>query len=316
MKIRALYVTRTLPILRRVLTPLSVLANRNHTVTMLAVPYFDVGPMNGQDLVILPNWVLTDSELDTLAAWAKVPEHTLCYDLSDPDLLANPAVVAALSLAHLVTVPNDYLAAEVRNLPRPGKTRIRVVPSLVDARYFMLARMQERTKTPCVGCFGDHDWGIVKEAIAQTRERHPRVQFLAENQGSAHKTLGELVTPVDVTIDSYPMILKDCLFGLCPRDGKNGYDTAWALEYGILNRPIIASGDSAYAHLMGKEGAAPVENMLLRWSGAIELLLKDPVTRARYGNAAFELARRSTGGRAADLYLRAYTEMLPHLARV
>ena len=117
--------------------------------------------------LVLSNWVLGDEELEKLQQMKG--ERPFIYDLSDPLLLQVPQVQQTLECVSLVTVPNAYIAQEVR----PFNGRVCVLPSTFELGYFMVGRNAPKPTSPAIGCFGPHDWYLVKDAIKLLREKHP-----------------------------------------------------------------------------------------------------------------------------------------------
>lgn len=310
MKVLALYVQRTLPIVRRVIAPFSVLTNRGHAFYAQQVASFTPGIALAYDAVVLSNWILDDQEIALLHEMRG--ERSCIYDLSDPALLQVEQVRTTLEACQLVTVPNTYLEREVR----PYNTRVAVLPSTYDLTYFMIGRNMARPSSsqPVVGCFGPHDWHLVKDALGVLREKHPHVTILGDT--SAYQALGkDLVYPVDVNVDTLPGLLYSCTFGLCPMDGDKGQDTIWGLEYGTLYKPVIVANNSPYARVFRSGScltvARPQETS--EWVTVMERLLDDAVVRANLGKWAFTLANAQRATKVADVYLRCYQKMLPHL---
>lgn len=308
MKILALYSTRSLSVLRRVIAPLSTLANRGYSVSFMQVLEFDPGPCYSADLVILPNWVFPPEELAQLGVLAQ--QKTLIYDLSDPKLLANQSVQTAIQLANVVTVPNAYLEREVKGL----FARAKVLPSAIDIPYFMTANKAPKPAHRFIGCFGPHDWHLVKEPIEAISAKK-NIKFLGDAYSQA--ILGDLVIPVDVTPEVYPELIRSCLFGLLPMEGNTGQDTIWAHEYGILGKPVIASSDSPYSALLaGGRGLLVQSKEPERWESAIKILCENANLRAELGTSNHTLAKSQSAAILADQYWRAYGKLWPHLALV
>lgn len=314
MRVLALYVEQTLGMLRRVVFPFSVLSQRGYSFSFQQTFSFDPAIAYGHDMIVLPNWILTEQELPAYLEAAR--ERTFVYDLSDPNLLENEWVRQTLTGARLVTVPNEYLQKEVRALPGMAMTKVVVTPSVVDPQYFATAYHGETHYSPetiVIGCFGPHDWELVLPALTELREKRPQVQIVGD--GYAQKVLGELIHVEDLNPGTYPDLLRSCTFGLCPREGLTGHDTIWALEYGILCKPVIASADSFYARVLGKDAAQLVPSRAEdKWLEAIRLWIRDARARAWAGNLAFQVANAQRATQQAKVYQRMFEQMLPHVA--
>lgn len=299
MNILALYTQKTLSLLRRVLGPYSVLAQRGYRFAFQSVPTFESGVSlaYGYDLTVLPNWNLSEEEVDLLRDVSR--RRLFCYDLSDPALLQKETVREALACCRVVSVPNQFLAKEVKAAISYAHVRVVVLPSVIDVPYFMTAhtkaRFQGEEGVPTIGCFGPHDWSLVQAPLQRLREKGGHFHVIGD-YGAAH-SLGELCEPVQMSFASYPSLLRRTLFGLCPREGHSGEETIWPFEYGILDRPCIASADSAYSSVCDRDGTRLVMSRDEDgWEMAIRLFLTDSRLRARYGHQAFCAAndRRST----------------------
>ena len=324
MKILTLYTQRTLPLLRRVLAPYGTLSERGHAFSSMMVNSFSdaMGLSYSHDLTVLPNWVLTPQEVEAMWRLVQNGGRTFAYDLSDPSLLQEEIVRQTLSLCRLITVPNEYLKREV-SLLHTG-ARVLVTPSTLDTNYFMSGRLSRLTDIPptgaaIIGCFGPHDWHIVHGSIATFKQKHPHILFFGDEP--ATQILGDLVTPVRLTLDTYPALLNACTFGLCPYDGNRGQETIWAHEYGILYKPVIASTESPYPKELGSSGAsrAPqyVSNKLPeRWVESMETWVRRPELRARAGAESFTKANEQRAKKLAEAYLRALGQVLPQLASI
>jgi hypothetical protein len=254
MKVLALYTQRTQSLLRRVLAPYGALTERGHSFTSLGVTDFmnGIGQSYDHDLTVLPNWVLTPSEVEQMREIVTRSPKQFAYDLSDPTLLKEGTVRDTLRLCRLITVPNEYLRQEVALL-RTG-ARVTVTPSVVDVSYFMSGkhvRFAEIPATggPVVGLFGPHDWEIVKPVLEHFKAKRLHILFLGDEY--AQRALGDLVTGVTMSLDTYPALLNNCTFGLLPCDGYKGQETAWAYEYGILYKPTVCSSESPYVKDLG-----------------------------------------------------------------
>lgn len=316
MRVLSLSSRRTLSLLRRVIAPFDVLATRGHAFYFQEVSHFDAAVSYGYDVTLLQNWVLGDDEFEEYARAAR--ERTFVYDLSDPLLLQIPRVQEQLRLARLVSVSNTYLEREVRQF----NGRVRVLPSCIDFELFMSGRNVKSDGTPVIGCFGPHDWGMVKEAIEHIREKHPRVRFLGDIY-SQH-VLGDMVDKIDHNdLGLYPGHVNTCLFGLCPYDGDRGGETIWGLEYGILWKPVVVAKGSQYNTILsdlwykGKHAprayyvSSPQKTE--HWVLAMETLLQNSSLRAEIGKCAFDVANAYRAKKQAGEYLACYQKMLPHL---
>lgn len=293
MKILALYVERTLSILRRIQAPFSVLSTRGHSFSFMQIPTFDPGLGAGYDITVLPNWVLSDEENKALAAMAQ--HTTFAYDLSDPALLQIPSVRQTMALCRLITVPNRYLQKEVEIAVRGVKCV--VLPSTIDIPYLMTANSYPKPEGKMIGCVGPYDWHLIKDAIAEIRTTHPAILFIGD-QG-AYDVLGDLMpTPLLITPETYPGFLRMCRMGLTPIEQERGQDTIAEYEYGLLGRPTLS--------LRGKKDAA-------LWRDRIVEMVSG--THPGIGHLVHEQAKAFSAVRLADFYLKAYKEtvrtMLP-----
>jgi hypothetical protein len=285
MKILALYIQRTLSILRRVQAPFSVLASRSHSFSFMQIPAFDAGHASGYDITILPNWVLKEEEREALAQAA---QHTLfAYDLSDLLLLQIPLVRETMRVCRMVTVPNAYIQREVE-IALPG-LRVVVTPSCLDIPYLMQAHRYPRPEHPMIGCFGPYDWEQVKQPLQALKNRYPRLVILGDAEATT--ILGELVMSVEVTVESYPGILRQCLCGLTPIEEERGQDTIWMQEYGLLCKPVVKRF---------------IEQEVAR-------LLSEPSYRSAQGQVAHTKAKAYSAVQLADQYLKVYQKLLPIL---
>ncbi|MFL5623990.1 MAG: hypothetical protein ACJ788_00150 [Ktedonobacteraceae bacterium] len=309
MRILATYIHPTLPIVRRVMAPFSVLnGNRGKPFHFAQQTYFQGLLSADTDALLIQNSVLAPNEFDQYCELLK--EKAIIYDLTDVALVRVPMVQATLEKATAVIVPNRYLKKELEGVTR----RVKVLPSMVDMNYFKQGYTAPKPTKAIVGCFGPHDWHLVKEPIRIVKERWPNITFWGDE--NATETLGELIDErVSIDPDRYPYIIRSCAFGLCPVEGMTPIDTIWAHEYGILCRPVIASADSAYAegglkkHLAGV--LVPSQDQK-KWVEAIHDLAITPKMRAMLGQNAFNMANEHRSTLITDQYIKAYREILPH----
>ena len=289
MKFLALYKDSTLPLLRRVKAPFSALAERGHSFTFMQVDTFSMVMTYGSDVTILPNWVFTEGEYIKYHEAVNLG-RIFVYDLSDPRLLDNPMVWQTLADASLVTVPNARLQKEVEILH--GGTRCAITPSCVDVPYFMHANTFPDPQKTFVGCFGDYDWSLLKDIASHFKG----VTFLTDGF-SAPYLLGDNVEVAEVTPDTYPLLLRSCVFGLCPSDGPSDRDEVVRHEYGILSTPTL--------QLQVKEQTTEM------WVASIRKLLAEPRLRAELGRTAFLKANEQRAVMQAGEYMRVFRKKLP-----
>lgn len=319
MKVLALYTTKTLAIIRRVMAPYSCLAERGHSFSFQAVTELQAGLAYGRDITVLPNWVLTSEENDALERASQ--DCSFVYDLSDQGLLDSPQVRRTLTLCRTITVPNEYLATEVRGVVSGASSsrsvHVTITPSVVDIPYFVTARRLPYLVpgATVIGCYGNHDWDVVRPVIATLRAKHKRVEFLGDDY--AYSVLGDLVTHVRCDVDTYPQLVNSCSFGLCPYTGYDGRETVWAHEYGILYKPVIASSDSQYSKVLNEKTSQLVTSRLPeRWVEAVEKWLTRPELRARAAKEAFDLANLQRPRMQVEPYLKVMSRLLPHSALI
>lgn len=312
-KVLSLCTTRTLPLIRRVIAPFSVLTQRGYTFYFQEIPSFDPVISYGYDVTLLHQWVF-DEEM--LAVFARVSrERAFVYDLADAALLHIPEVQETLHLATLVTVANEYLLKEVR----PFNSRTRVIPSMLDVSYYFTGRTKEkRSAVPIVGCFGPHDWSLVQEAIRVFQQRHPQVRFIGDRY--AAEQLGELILSVEVSPLTYPTLLHQCWCGLCPLDGYQGIDLIWGLEYALMNRPVITASDSSYSQVFSSSRREPQAVYVSRpkeaesWVHALETVLYHRSKEtADIVQRAYEMAWTHRSVKQAQKIQECYQKMLPHV---
>ena len=289
MKFLALYKDATLPLLRRVKAPFSVLAERGHNFSFMQVDQFSMVMTYGVDVTILPNWVLTHEEYGKYQE-AVALGRLFVYDLSDPHLLDEPRVWKTIADATLVTVPNARLKKQVEILH--GGIPVAITPSCVDLPYFLLANKYPDPQKRFVGCFGDYDWHLVQDMPAAFKG----VTFLTDDYSTPH-VKGENVESVEVTLENYPLLLHSCLFGLCPSDGPSDRDEVVRHEYGILSKPTL--------QLQVREQTPAL------WKSSISTLLNEPRTRAELGRAAFQKANEQRATMQAGEVLKVYRKKLP-----
>ena len=318
MKVLALFRQKNLPVLRRIIFPFSVLAERTQKFAFQQITDFDIGPGYSYDVVVLQNWILTDDEIEQCRTFLDEGGKYIINDITDISLLANIQVRKLMALCHYVTVPNEHMKKELESFIKS----VRTVPSTLDVPFYMAGRNPiAKPKVFVIGCVGQHDWHLVKDALTQIRKTHPKVFVIGDTE--AQEALGELVThPITLLSHNYPRFLHNCDIGLCPREGMTGQDTIWAYEYGIAGKPVITSTASDYQHVMQRNddgvradfsGIQRVENKTDAWVKAIAQLLDNPFMRHEMGNKAFQYANAKRNTLQADLYLRAYTQFLPHL---
>ena len=313
MKVLALYVQPSLSLLRRVMAPYSTLAQRGYPFTFQSVPTLasGLGMAYGHDLVVLPNWVLSPEEVDLLREVSR--QKVFCYDLSDPALLEKEEVRRTLACCRVISVPNSHMRDEVKVAVPLSHVRVMVLPSLVDVPYFMGAHTRRKLTppVPTIGCFGPHDWHLVKEVLQELRaEGHPSFSVIGDR--AAHQVLGPLCEPREVTVGTYPSLLGETRFGLCPREGRSGEDTIWLHEYGIMDRPVIASADSSYVRVSTRTATRFVLSREKEaWKQSILLFLRDAHIRASYGHQAAQQANEQRATVLVKPYLQLVRQILP-----
>lgn len=295
MKILALYSNRTLSILRRVQAPFSVLTQRGQNFTFMQIPIFDASLSLSHDITILPNWILTQEENQAMAH-AVNQGRLFSYDLSDPDLLQKAEVRETLRMCRLITVPNEYLQKEVKIAVHAN--HVSILPSTLDIPYMMLAHSHPVSQRKIIGCSGPFDWYLIKDLLTQLKESNPRVIVIGDS--NAHKTFGDLCTEVDISMETYPLYLRQCLLALTPVEMERGYDQQIVKhEYGLLCKPTIRIEKS-------------VEKRPEFWLAEIRKVLNDSLYRSRLGQHAYEVAKRQSAFQLADEYLKVYRRILQH----
>lgn len=327
MKVLALFSTFNHTILRRVLAPYAALVNRGEQFTFRQVLHFDADMAHSAHITVLPNWILSDEEVESLQNVGS--RCSFVYDLSDPALLQNEQVQKTLTFCRAVTVPNAFLQKEVQGLLNGsgsfglmGKPRVFVTPSCLDVPFFMRAHDKERqfqifsrwmpilmTNATVIGCFGPHDWHLIKDVVAKLQQDIPHLVFIGDK--GAAEVMPEIQVVPDL-VDYLPFFLNRCAFGLCPREGASGEDTFWVHEYGILTRPVIASANSAYTKESSSNATRFVPNTQDAWEKAIRLLTNDGIERNLLGNGAFIEAQRHRSTKMADQYKAILGKLLPH----
>jgi hypothetical protein len=295
LKILALYTTRSLPILRRVQAPFSVLTQRGHNFTFMQVPQFDASLSMSHEITILPNWILTDQENQDLAD-AVQKGRFFAYDLSDPDLLQKQEVRDTLRLCRLITVPNEYMQKEVKIAVRAA--HVEILPSTLDIPYMMTANTYPVATRKIIGCAGPYDWALIKDLLTSFKEVSPRALLIGD--APAKKALGDLITLVDITMETYPLYLRQCLVGLAPLETERGYDHVIVeQEYGLLCKPVIRFNKS-------------VEQQKDFWVKEIQRFLNDPKYRSLIGQVSHDIAKKWSAFQLADQYLKVYRRILQH----
>lgn len=245
MRVLSIFKERSLPLMRRVLAPFSVLHTRGYTFSFLQVESFSPEAGNSHDVTVLSNWVLEDNEQETLRHAIEGTRQTFVYDLSSPSLLKERRVQQTMALCQMVTVPNEYLAKEVKVVV--PQRRVQILPSVVDVPYFMSANaanvqsgMSKRVRQETIlGCFGDFDWHLCTDALRTAMHTAREGKLYIIGDAGAKAVLGDLVQEVEVTLDAYPRLLKSCTFGLMPMARTTGRDLIVQQEYGILSVPTL-----------------------------------------------------------------------------
>jgi len=296
LKILGLYARETLSIMRRVRAPFSVLASRNHHFSLLQIESFNNGITFSADITVLSNWRLSAEELEPLEAATR--QRSIVVDCSDPDLIDDDLYRSQLSLASMVTVPNDWMRAAIKVV----NANVWTVPSCVDLPYFVSANSIKLApdRPLSIGCLGPYDWYLVKDAISQILEAHPKAAVLAGLKAFEVLEKHPRILGINPTVANLPELIRNCHIGLCPIDGERGYDDIWRHEYGALCRPVIAPAPFA------KQDTA-------FWYKSIEDLLTDNKLRADLGHKAFEEANQQRATKLADRYIAIYRKRLPHL---
>jgi hypothetical protein len=273
-----------------------VLASRNHHFSLVQTENFTHGITFSSDVTVLSNWELSESELDALEIASH--QRSIVVDCSDPALIDNDLYRTQLSLANLVTVPNEWMRVSVRAM----NTNAWIVPSCVDLPHFALANQVklEKERPLAIGCLGPYDWYLVQEAVCQLLEVHPKLAILAGLKAFDVFESHPRILGIDPTVHNLPELLRNCHIGLCPMDGESGYDDIWRYEYGALCRPVIAP------HPFAKHDTA-------FWVKSIEELLADSKLRADLGHKAYADANNHRATKLADRYIAIYRKRLPHL---
>ncbi len=317
MNIGALYIQKTLPLMRRVLFPYSVLAERGHPFSLVQVPSLLAGLAYDYDVTVLPQWEFRDEDVTALADVA-AQGKVLAYDLTDPGLLENEQVRAALPLFRLVSVPNEYLKKEVRLLLRKeGRTRVEILPSVTNPHFFAGARRRTGNftiapGTVVLGAFGPHAWSLLVGPLKEFCTRHPHTVILTEPwiaEGPL-AALSRFCHPVSYGVEDYPWLLLQCHVGLCPLEGDLGQETIWAHEYGTLCKPVIASAEGPYRR--ETPHVELVSNSVSHsWLHKMEDLAGNPALCSLLGVSAFKAANAQRATAHAKSYQRVLAQLLP-----
>lgn len=297
MRFLAMYTNYSLAITRRVKAPLSVLATRGHSFGFMQVDSFQGGLSLGVDVTILPNWVLSEEEVDHLREMARLQHRLVVSDISEPVLLEYETVRRQIKISHLVTVPNEWMRKEVALI----NGNVAVIPSAVDVPYMMQGNLTQRPSVPHIACFGPFDWHLVRDAIKTVKEKRPKVVVMAEEATAKQLDLGDLVQVVDIRPDRYPALVHACQCALAPVERLAGQDRAgWQHEFGMMYVPVLS--------VAGNQGQDTTE----RWITAIEEILNNPQKRAARGELAWKEAQAFKSTEVAGQLLALYRKKLPH----
>lgn len=291
MKILALYTRFTPSILRRVKAPLQVLAERGHSCSFMQVENLTAGLAHNADCTILPNWILSDKEFADYRETVKT--RTFIYDLFSPLLLLHERVQETLQIAHLVTVPTEWLKKEVGTLHR----NVQVLPSTLDLPFFLEEKRVVRKGTKTLGCFGPFDWDQLIEPLTWLSQRIPELTVLAGPEAISSFRDAPFHSYDVQTADCYEYraALRQCNLGLQPKDGRTTYDPVWKHEYGVYSIPTLSSSGTPE-----------------RWAELISNWLGDKEKQAEWGHVAFLEANSMRATQMAGEYLRIYRKKLPH----
>lgn len=279
--------------MRRVRAPFSVLASRSHSFSLVQASTFNNGITFSADVTVLANWVLSESELEVLRIAKN--QRAIVVDCDSPDLLGNDLYREQIALATMVTVPNNWMKEAVHAL----NPNVWVIPSCVDLDHFLLAnKVKLDVHRPlCIGCLGQYDWYIVRDAILSLLKKYERLTVIAGPEAFRSLPKHPRILGIEVTVQNIAEIMRNTHLGLCPIDGERGYDDIWRHEYGALCRPALAltSSDPKV------------------WVERTQALLFDQKLRAERGREAFEEANSRRATKMADKYLATYRKRLPHL---
>ena len=292
MKILTLYTQFTPSILRRVKAPLQVLAERGHSCSFMQVENLTAGLAHNADCTILPNWILSDKEFEEYQEMART--RTFVYDLSSPLLLLHGRVQETLQLAHLVTVPTEWLKKEVGTLHR----NVQVLPSTIDLPFFLEENRVPRNGTHTLGCFGPFDWDQLVKPLTWLAQRIPRLFVLAGPEAASSFRDAPFRYQEVQTSDCYQYrsAIRQCNLGLQPKDGRTQYDPIWKHEYGVYSIPTLTCFMHDPEH----------------WAELISNWLGDREKQAEWGHVAFLEANGVRATQMAGEYLRVYRKKLPH----
>lgn len=286
-----------------------MLAERGYAFHFLQASSFRGGLAHAYDVTVLSDWVLSEEEDFQSFREARAHSREIVCDLSDGRLLSSKRMQEQLAEASLVTVSTDRLKKEVQNLV--GTTKVVVLPSCVDVPYFASANRMPMPELTSIGCFGPGDWQSVAPVIRAFHRVHPRYRFLLDQEAAqamkAENGGEDLVVPIDLHPENYPVVLHACSFGLlAPARACEpwGQDPIWQWEYGILARPMVP-----LLSLIRNDSQADLGAAVAR----IEQLSSNPTLRARRGQEAFEQACHSRATVVADLYAHVYQKRFAHL---
>jgi glycosyltransferase involved in cell wall biosynthesis len=219
-------------------------------------------------------------------------------------------IESAASIAHLVTVSTEPLAAVMRQF----NDNVTVLPNHVDNALFDLVRPRRDRVT--VGWAGGdshlRDWEMVAPRLRRFLDRNPAVDFhsIGANYLIANKVRGRHTTWSTDLFDYYRSIDFDIgIAPLIPSQFNRSKSAIKTLEYAALGIPCIASQWDPYSDFVIDGVTGFLVSQDHEWERKLRDLVNDTEMRESMGAAAKEHARNWAIGDGWKLWESAYSSL-------
>lgn len=285
MKVRAYYTRLSIPIMRRVVGPLAVLAARGKPCSYAWVQDAREMQNAGLDIALLPDW----NEPGDLPPTPGV----YLYDLSDALALRDPACVVHLKAADGVLVPNEPTARLVRAL----NAHVLVQPSLIHAEWFFTPAAAA-PKQPLVVLFAHErkDWEPLVDILTTWLKKPGDLLLLTEDPALVAALPPGRAQVVSPDIITYPQLLRAVFLALFPGH-EHTADAGTLHECGLFGIPCLVGPGYSDAEV-GVVAGTPE-----RWAEQLEKLTTQDRFRSQLAKDAQTIAHEFTAVRGADGWL-------------
>lgn len=298
MRIIAYYQLLTVPLMRRIVAPFSVLSQRGEQTVFNYLASVEQLKQAQYDLVLLPNYLSLEA-LPPIAG-------QYVYDLTDAALLTHDACVQTLSQCSGVLCATDAIAKRVKAF----NPRVVVAPSSTHSEW-LFAVPAGTSALPLLACLGLFDFAPYVAALRQVLQQVPQLRILTDSTTLLNELPSGRIEGVAPDINSYPGIIRAADVAFAP-GLERLTDPGMLYDYQLAGIPIVA-GPAWAAEITDRRGqrAGRVAHSPEAVTAQLTLLLTRPSVRSQLGARAQANGRAHSATLQADAWLTRVRKLCP-----